>query len=268
MTRREAVITGIGVVTPAGIGVTDFWNGVQQERSFLTPLTSFPTDKFSSKVVGNVKDFHAADYLNSRIIAQTDRWTHFDLACAAQALTDAHLVLADEDATRVGAVFATGTGGNGFGQQQLHICSERGPKFVSAYLSIAWFYAASIGQVSIRHGIRGYGRNICAEAAGGLIAIAHATKIIAQGLCDVVLVGGSEAPLAPYAFAAHHASGLLSSERGDYPYRPFDATRSGTIVGEGGLLLHRKLRARETATCPHLRICRRKWTDLRRADEP
>src|SRR5205807_1986395 len=169
-----------------------------------------------------------------RILAQTDRWTHFDLVCAKEAIADADLDLQKEEPTRIGAVFAAGTGGNEFGQQQLHLCWEKGPRYVSAYQSIAWFYAASIGQVSIRNGIRGYGRNICAEAAGGLIAMAHAAKIIAQGVCDVVIVGGSEAPVSPYAFACFQASGLISAETGAYPYRPFDATRSGPIIGEGG----------------------------------
>ncbi|GHO65469.1 actinorhodin polyketide beta-ketoacyl synthase [Ktedonobacter sp. SOSP1-52] len=231
---REAVITGIGVVAPAGIGTKQFWEGVSSAQSFITPVTRFDTTKFTSKVAGVVADFDPTRSIDPRIIAQTDRWTHFDLVCAREAIADAQLDIAQEDATRIGAVFAAGTGGNEFGQRQLHLCWEKGPRYVSAYQSIAWFYAASIGQVSITNGVRGYGRNICAEAAGGLIALAHAAKIIQQGLCDVVIVGGSEASIAPYAFTCHQASGLVSSEQGPFPYRPFDATRSGPIIGEGG----------------------------------
>jgi 3-oxoacyl-(acyl-carrier-protein) synthase len=231
---REAVITGIGVAAPAGIGRNAFWDGVLSGESFLAPVTRFDTTKFSSKVAGVVSDFQPASFIDPRIIAQTDRWTHFDLVCAKEALADAGLDLQQEEPTRIGAVFAASTGGNEFGQQQLHLCWEKGPRYVSAYQSIAWFYAASIGQVSIQNGIRGYGRNICAEAAGGLIALAHATKIIEQGMCDVVVVGGSEAPVAPYAFACYQTSGQISPETGPYPYRPFDATRSGAILGEGG----------------------------------
>lgn len=230
----EAVITGVGVIAPAGIGRKEFWSGVLSGQSFLTPITRFDTSKFVSKVAGVVQDFQPARTIDSRIIAQTDRWTHFDLVCAKEALADAGLDLQQEDQTRIGAVFAAGTGGNEYGQQQLHLCWQKGPRYVSAFQSIAWFYAASIGQVSINNGIRGYGRNICAEAAGGLIALAHAAKIIAQGVCDVVIVGGSEAAIAPYAFACYQASGLMSAETGNYPYRPFDATRSGPIMGEGG----------------------------------
>lgn len=231
---EQAVITGLGVVTPAGIGPSDFWEVMLSGKSSISPITSFDTTRYRSKVAGVVANFDPAAYLDPRIVVQTDRWTQFDLVCAQQAIADAALRLQDEDPTKIGAVFAAGTGGNAYGQQQLHICTAQGPKHVSVYLSIAWFYAASIGQVSIAHKICGYGRNICAEAAGGPIAMSHAARIIAQNTCDVVFVGGSDAPLTPYTFASHEASGLLSPDTGPYPYRPFDATRSGTIAGEGG----------------------------------
>ena len=231
---KDAVITGLGVVTPAGTGVPAFWQGMLSGKSFITPLTKFDPERFTSKVAGSVTDFDPVALLDPRLIVQTDRWTQFDLACTRQAIDDAGVQIRDEDPTKVGAVFAAGTGGNEYGQQQLHICGSQGPKHVSVYLSIAWFYAASIGQVSIHHRIRGYGRNICAEAAGGPLALGHAAKIISQGTSDVVIAGGCDAPLTPYTFASHQASGLLSSECGPNAYRPFDLTRSGTIVGEGG----------------------------------
>src|SRR5712691_1881325 len=231
---ENAVITGLGGVSPSGIERSNFWNGMVSATSFLSPLTKFDPALYHSKVAGVVEDFDPAAYLDSRIIIQTDRWSHFDLVCAREAVCDAGVEIRDKASTRVGAVFAAGTGGNEYGQQQLHICASQGVKHVSAYLSIAWFYAASIGQVSISHAIRGYGRNICAEAAGGPIAMGHAAKIIMQKTCDVVLVGGCEAPLTPYTFASHQASGLLSSECGPFPYRPFDVSRSGVIAGEGG----------------------------------
>jgi len=190
---QEAVITGLGVIAPSGIGASNFWNGMVSGQSFIAPITKFDPSRYASTVAGVVEGFDPAAFLDPRIIIQTDRWTQFDLICASAALADAGLQLRDEDLTRVGAVFAAGTGGNEYGQQQLHICASQGPKHVSVYLSIAWFYAASIGQVSIYNKIRGYGRNICAEAAGGPIAMGHAAKIIAQKTCDVVMVGGCEA---------------------------------------------------------------------------
>ena len=231
---NKAVITGLGVITPAGTGIPDFWAGMLSGKSFITPLTRFDPSRFASKVAGAVENFDPASFIDQRIIIQTDRWTHFDLVCTQQAIRDAGVQIRDEEPERVGAVFAAGTGGNEYGQQQLHLCYSQGTKHVSVYLSIAWFYAASIGQVSISNKIRGYGRNICAEAAGGPIALGHAAKIIAQGMCDVVVAGGCEAPLTPYTFAAHQSSGLISSDCGPHAYRPFDATRSGAIIGEGG----------------------------------
>ena len=240
-----AVITGIGIVSPAGIGIENFWQGMFSGQSFLQAISRFDTKRFASKVAGQVEPFDATRYLDPRIVAQTDRWTQFDLISAKQAIEDAQLDMGSEDPTRIAAVFAAGSGGNEFGQHQLHTCWSKGPNYVSAYLSIAWFYAASIGQVSIRHGIRGYGRNICAEAAGGLIALGHASKMIARNLCDVAIVGGSEASISPYAFACHQASSLITDEVEAHPYRPFDMHRSGTIVGEGGAVfcVERKDRA-------------------------
>src|SRR5581483_4306433 len=175
---EEVVITGVGVVAPAGIGVTNFWQGLQSGQSFITPISRFDTTRFFSKMAGSVNQFHPADFLDTRVVVQTDRWTQFDLSCTMQAIHDAGLDIKNEEPQRIGAVFAAGTGGNAFGQQQLHICHSQGPGFVSTYLAIAWFYAASLGQVSIGQKIRGYGRTICADAAGGLIALAHGTKII------------------------------------------------------------------------------------------
>ena len=158
----DVVITGMGVVSPAGIGKDSFWQGITSEQSHIVPIESFDTSKYTSKVAGVVKDFQATDFLDPRVIVQTDRWTQFDLICAQQAILDTNIQLQDRDPTRIGAVFAAGTGGNTYGQQQLHVCTNRGPNFVRPYLAIAWFYAASIGQVSIQNNILGYVSNICA----------------------------------------------------------------------------------------------------------
>src|SRR2546430_5136226 len=128
---RGAVITGMGVIAPAGIGVDAFWEGVSSGRSFLSPVTRFDTTRFASKMAGVVPDFNARDYIDPRIIAQTDRWTQFDLTCAREALAQADVDIRQKDPRRVGAVFAAGTGGNAFGQYQLHLCWEKGPRYVS-----------------------------------------------------------------------------------------------------------------------------------------
>src|SRR5579872_1664137 len=99
---KEAVITGIGVVTPAGIGIKDFWNGVLSAKSSISPITRFDTTKFLSKVGGTVPDFDPVKYLDPRILAQTDRWTQFDLISTKEALANANLDLQQEDLTKVG----------------------------------------------------------------------------------------------------------------------------------------------------------------------
>jgi minimal PKS chain-length factor (CLF/KS beta) len=153
------------------------------------------------------------------------------------ALTDAGYRPGDFDPYDTSVFLASGSGGNEFGQQEIEALWTRGPGAVGAYQSIAWFYAASSGQISIRHGLKGTSGVVVSDAAGGLDSMGWARRVIRRGT-RAVLVGGTEAGLSPYALACQTTAGTLSTatdpRRG---YKPFDARSTGQVLGEGGAVL-------------------------------
>ena len=237
MTRRVA-ITGLGPVTAAGIGKEAFWDGLEQARSFISPIERYDATRYATRVAGRILDFTPRDWADSRVLVQTDRFTHLAFAGAKLAFEDAGLDLQGEDRDRVSVILASGSGGNEFGQKEIQSLWSKGALYVGAYQSIAWFYAASVGQISIKYKITGRCSVLVAESAGGLNTLAEAARLIRRGVSDVVLAGGSEAPLSPYALTCLISSGLLSTR--DDPARasrPFDVARTGFVPGEGGACL-------------------------------
>jgi 3-oxoacyl-(acyl-carrier-protein) synthase len=233
MTHR-AVITGIGVVAPSGIGVEEHWKTILDRHVKIGPITLFDSGPYDTCLAGEVPEFNVADHVESRLAAQTDRWTWFGFAAAAQALRDARLDAAAGDPYRGAVVLASSSGGNQFGQKELQRLWSQPSRTVSAYQSIAWFYAASVGQIAIRHQLKGASCVLAAESAGGIDSLAHAARTIERG-ASFVLAGGTEAPLSPYALVCQQRSGWLSGCRDPQrAYLPFDADATGYVPGEGG----------------------------------
>jgi 3-oxoacyl-(acyl-carrier-protein) synthase len=184
-----------------------------------------------------VKGFAAEDWIEKRLIVQTDHWTHMALAATQMALDDAGVDPATQDPDSMSVITASSSGGNDFGQREIQALWETGPGFVGAYQSIAWFYAATTGQVSIRHKMKGPCGVVISEGAGGLEALQHARRTIRRGV-DTVVSGGLEAPIGPYALTCQLDHGHLSLEsEPDAAYRPFDARANGYVPGEGGAIL-------------------------------
>ena len=228
-----AVITGLGVVAPTGTGVPDWWRATVSGASGLGPVTRFDASSYPVRVAGEVPA-DPVSTVDRRIAAQTDRWTHFALQAAQEALDSSGLPL--DGGLEVGVTTSASSGGNAFGQREIEALWSRGPSHVGPFQSIAWFYAASTGQLSIKHRLRGPCAVVCSEGAGGLDALAHARRAIARG-ARAILVGGTEAPISPYALTCQLPSGHLSTV--DDPataYRPFSSSASGYVPGEGGAL--------------------------------
>jgi 3-oxoacyl-(acyl-carrier-protein) synthase len=236
--QTRVVVTGIGLVTPIGIGRREFWSSAVEGRSGIASITRFDPAPFRCRVAGEARQFRADEYVERKIIKQTDRSTHMAMACCAMAVDDAALDLEKEDSSQVGICFANVFGGMEFAEPELYTCTFCNPAQVSAYQSIAWFYAAAQGQWSISRGIHGYAKSIVADRTGGTQAVGWAMKAIQQGHCTMCFAGGFEAPLVPYVYFIHESAGILACSAVEDAYRPFDRRRTGLIVGEGaGVLL-------------------------------
>ncbi|GAA1991524.1 beta-ketoacyl synthase N-terminal-like domain-containing protein [Kitasatospora viridis] len=236
MTRR-AVITGIGVTAPTGLGAAAHWETVLRGENRVDRITLFDPSGYPVTLAGEVPGFAPEDHLDGRLAVQTDRWSWLALAATTEALSDAALDPAELPAASVSATMASSSGGNLFGQRELQRLWSSPARAVGAYQSIAWFYAATVGQVTIRHGLKGHSGVLCSESAGGLDSLAQAARSIRRGSA-VVLAGGTESPLSPYALACQLRSGRLSERTDpDRAYRPFDEDADGHVPGEGGAVL-------------------------------
>ncbi|XMA36073.1 ketosynthase chain-length factor [Streptomyces albogriseolus] len=240
MSKRRsgrAAVTGIGVVAPGGLGTDAYWKSVREGLGVLDLITREGCEHLPLRVAGEVRSFDPAALIEDRFLVQTDRFSHFAMAAAALALDDAGLGGEPADPYSVGVVTAAGSGGGEFGQRELQKLWGKGSKFVGPYQSIAWFYAASTGQISIRGGLKGPCGVVASDEAGGLDSLAHAARAVRRGT-DVMVVGAAEAPLAPYSMVCQLGYPELSTlDDPDRAYRPFTEKACGFVPAEGGALL-------------------------------
>jgi minimal PKS chain-length factor (CLF/KS beta) len=250
---RRSVITGIGVVAPTGQDRESWWSATRAGSSGIERIERFDPSRYPVTLAGEVKDFKPEDHIDQRLIKQTDRWTWMALAAAEAALKDASFDPAEHDPYSMSVITASSSGGNEFGQREIQALWEKGPVFVGAYQSIAWFYAATTGQISIKHGMKGPSGVVLAEGAGGLEALAHSRRTIRRGV-ETAVSGGVEAPIGPYALTCQLGTGFLSTEPDPAAaYRPFDARANGYVPGEGGaILLVESLQSAQARKAPQI----------------
>ncbi|MCC7275516.1 MAG: beta-ketoacyl-ACP synthase II [Alphaproteobacteria bacterium] len=251
MSTRRAVVVGLGIVSPVGIGAAAAWDALLAGRSGIDTVTTFDTSAFDFEVVaGAVKDFDPTDYMEHKDARRHDRSTHFAVAATGEALRDAGLLgddgrLAGTDADRFGMVFGTGIGGIGLLLENHQVLLERGPRRVSPFMLPHMLPDSPSGMVAIQYGIRGPNMAVVSACATGGHAIGEAMEAIVRGQADVMLGAGVEAPLHPLAFAGFGQMRALGTPRdpdsGEYApalaSRPFDATRNGFVVAEGCAVL-------------------------------
>lgn len=233
----KTAVTGLGVIAPNGLGIDDYWNATVKGVTGIAGISRYDASGYPSRLAGEVLDFDASEHLSSRLLPQTDRSTQMALAASDWALADAGLDPATMDEFDMGVVTASASGGFEFAQNELQNLWSKGPKYVSAYQSFAWFYAVNTGQISIRHGMRGPSGVLVTDQAGGLDALAHARRYVRKGTA-MVISGGVDGSLSPWGLVSQISSGMLS--RGDdaeCAYAPFDQAASGHVPGEGGAIL-------------------------------
>lgn len=233
----RAVVTGIGVATPNGLGVDDFWSATRVGKNAIGRISRFDPSSYPATLAGEIQGFTAEDHLPNRLIPQTDRMTRLALVAADCAFEDADVKPGDIPEYDMGVVTASTSGGFEFGQNELKKLWSKGSQHVSAYQSFAWFYAVNSGQISIRNGMRGPSGVVVSDHAGGLDAIAQARRQIRKG-SKLIFSGGFDASICPWGWVAQLANGRISTRtEPERAYLPFDADACGYVPGEGGALL-------------------------------
>jgi minimal PKS chain-length factor (CLF/KS beta) len=233
---RRAVITGIGVTAPNGFDIDEYWDAVLHGRSGIDRITRFDPAQYPVKLGGEVADYDVRDYVPGRLVPQTDQTTRLALIAMDAAVGDAGIDLASRPGDQVGIVTGNSVGGLEYSQRELEKLWSVGGDHVSAYLSFAWFYAVNTGQISIRHGLHGPG-GVLTGHAGGLDAIAHARRYVADGV-PVVVSGAVDSAMCPLGWVIELTTGRMSTVTDPTrAYVPFDTAASGYLPGEGGAIL-------------------------------
>jgi 3-oxoacyl-[acyl-carrier-protein] synthase II len=235
---RRAVVTGMGAVTPIGNDARTFWRNLLAGVNGGGPITSFDPTGFDVRIAAEVKDFDPTIAMDRKMARRMSRFIHFGVAAAKEAVEDAGLDFATwpiERRDRVAVVINTGGGGMEQVTEGADVLRARGPGQVSPFAIPALSGSMAAAQVSMRYGLTGPVITQVAACASGVIAFQDALRLIRSGECDVVLAGGSEAPLLPIAFAALGNMGALSKRNDDpqHASRPFDRDRDGFLFGEG-----------------------------------
>jgi len=236
---RRVAITGMGLVTPIGIGRDAVWASLREARSAVKTITRFDPSPFRSRIAAEIPDFDPGERLTSRQARRTDRCSQLGLAAARLALDDSHLKLAELAPDRVGVLMGTALGGVGFAEQENEKYVKGGVRDVDPLLALTVFGGALSCNIAIAHGISGVNATNAMSCASGTLAIGDAFRAVARGEVDVMLAGGSEAPLYPLCYGAFSLIRAMST-RNDDPgtaSRPFDRGRDGFVMGEGAAVL-------------------------------
>ena len=239
---RRAVVTGMGAVTPIGNDARTFWRNLLAGVSGGGPITSFDASSFDVRIAAEVKDFDPTVAMDRKMARRMSRFIHFAMAAATEAVEDAALDFSTwpvERRDRVAVVVNTGGGGMEQVTDGADAIRLKGPGQVSPFAIPALSGSMGAAQVSMRYGLTGPVITQVAACASGVIAFQDALRLIRSGECDVVIAGGSEAPLLPIAFAALGNMGALSRRNDDpeHASRPFDRDRDGFLFGEGAAIL-------------------------------
>ncbi|MFH1381210.1 MAG: beta-ketoacyl-ACP synthase II [Candidatus Omnitrophota bacterium] len=239
MTTKRVVVTGLGMVTPVGSTIDDFWNALLEGRSGVKRVQCFDPSRFSSQIAAEVLDFDPSKYFNSKQIRKTDRFVQFAIVAAKDAILNSGLNLEKEDRDRIGVIIGSGIGGLHTVESEHNKYIERGPEKgpgkISPFLIPMLIVNMASGQVSIDLKLKGPNTAVATACATGNHAIGDAFRIIQRGDADAMVAGGSEAAITIMGFGGFCALRALSTRNDDpeHACRPFDKERDGFVMGEG-----------------------------------
>lgn len=236
MKEKRVVVTGLGVITPVGNNVPDFWNAIKSGKNGVGPITSFDAAAFDSRIAAEIKSFDPISAgIPPKDARRLEKFVQYALASSAEALADSGLDLEKEDRHRIGVLIGSGIGGLHTIEQQTQIWLEKGPSRLSPFLIPMLIVNEASGHVAIRFGLKGPNSCVATACASGSHAIGDALRIIERGDADIMICGGSESCIVPTGVGGFCALKALST-RNDEPEkasRPFDLERDGFIMGEG-----------------------------------
>ena len=237
--RRRVAITGIGAVTPIGSGATELWAGLRAGKSAVGTLTRFDPSIFRSHLAAQIPDFRPGDHMEAKRARRLDRFGQLAVTSSRMALEDSGIDLATEDRERVGAMMGTALGGIAYAEEQLGNFIKGGLREVDPLLALSVFGGAASCNVAIEFGVQGVNSTNAMSCASGTIAIGDAFRAVRDGYADVMIAGGSEAPLAPLCFGAFALIRAMSTRNDDpeHASRPFDRDRDGFVMGEASAVV-------------------------------
>ncbi len=241
---RRVVVTGIGVVSPVGIGVSEFWHSLSAGISGVGRITRFDTSSYPVKIGAEVKGFDPLKYLGKKDLKKMDLFIQYALGAAFMSVEDSRLQITPNNGHRMGVLVGTGIGGLWLIEEQHKVLLDRGPDRVSPHFIPALIANLASGQISIRLGAKGPNSCVATACATGTHAIGDSFQIIKRGAADVMIAGGCEAAITPLAVAGFSSMRALSARNEDpeRASRPFDAKRDGFVMGEGaGVLILEEL---------------------------
>jgi 3-oxoacyl-[acyl-carrier-protein] synthase II len=237
--KNRVVITGLGVISPVGNNVEEFWKNLLAGVSGIDYIKAFDATEFPTRIAAEVHNFNPEDYLDKKDVKRTDRFVQFAVAASRQALVSSGLNMEEEDADRVGVYIGSGIGGLATFEEQHTVLMEKGPRRVSPFFIPMMISNMASGQVSISIGAKGPNSAAVSACATGTNSIGDAFKIIQRGEADVMFAGGAEATIRPMALAGFCSAKAMSTNN-DEPKkasRPFDLNRDGFVMGEGSGVL-------------------------------
>lgn len=233
--NRRVVITGIGLVTPIGIGIDAAWQALCAGTSGVGPITRFDASGFETRIAAEVKDFHPEDFMSRKDAQRTQLFIAYAIAGARMAVADAGLTITATNAGRVGVITGCGLGGLAILEDTARAVQDKGPKRVTPFFIPTMIGNMAAGMISIHTGAKGPNSSVATACAAGTHAVGDAFKIIQSGRADAMITGGVESVITPTCIAGFNAMKALSTRNADpaKASRPFDRDRDGFVVGEG-----------------------------------
>jgi beta-ketoacyl-acyl-carrier-protein synthase II len=254
MHERRVVITGLGVISPLGHTVDEFWRNLLAGKSGIGAITRFDAANFDTKIAAEVKNFDAEDYIEKKEVRRMDAFTHYALVAAKLAIEDSRLLAGPIDKDAIGVIVSSGIGGMDTFEREARKLIEKGPGRISPFFIPMMIADIAPGHISMQYGFKGPNYAIISACASSSHAIGESYRYVQRGEAEVMICGGAEATITPLGIGGFNAMKALSTRNDDPPKasRPFDLDRDGFVMGEGGGIV--VLESLESATRRNAKI--------------